>query len=99
MKVLFVWSNEKELFQCIEELSLKQGLLKGRRKQIAWKIAAIKCKYTNQVIRNENWKLMKITNWGHKKVIKKIDEKGLQSYGLVKKATENLWIKLVTLKN
>ena len=30
---------------------------------------------------------------------KKIDEESLQLYGLVKKATENLWIKLLTLKN
>ena len=30
---------------------------------------------------------------------RKIDEESLELYGLVKKAPENLWIKLVTLKN
>ena len=56
---------------------------------------------------NVNWKLMKITNSGHKKVgllnqkmIKeKLMKKAYTYMFLVKKATDNLWIKLVTLKN
>ena len=36
-----------------------------------------------------------ISQWKNDKT--KIDEESLQLYGLVKKATENLWIKLVTL--
>ena len=35
-----------------------------------------------------------IAQWKNDK--RKIDEESLQLYGLVKKATENLWIKLVT---
>ena len=38
-----------------------------------------------------------IVQWKDDK--KKSDEESLQLYGLVKKATENLWIKLVTFKN
>ena len=38
-----------------------------------------------------------IAQW--KNNIRKIDEESLQVHGLVKKATENLWIKLVNLKN
>ena len=38
-----------------------------------------------------------IVQWKNDK--RKIDEGSLQVNGLVKKATENLWIKLVTLKN
>ena len=35
-----------------------------------------------------------IAQWKNDK--RKIDEESLQLYGLVKKATENLWIKLLT---
>ena len=38
-----------------------------------------------------------IAQWENDK--RKTDEESLQLYGLVKKATENLWIKLVTLKD
>ena len=38
-----------------------------------------------------------IAQWKNDK--RRIDEESLQLYGLVKKATENLWIKLVTFKN
>ena len=38
-----------------------------------------------------------IVQWKNDK--KKSDEESLQLCGLVKKARENLWIKLVTLKN
>ena len=38
-----------------------------------------------------------IAQWKNDK--RKIDEGSLQVNGLVKKAMENLWIKLVTLKN
>ena len=37
-----------------------------------------------------------IAQWKNDK--RKIDEESPQLYGLVKKATENLWINLVTLK-
>ena len=45
-----------------------------------------------QVTKNENECSMKNDK-------RKIDEESLQVYGLVKRATDNLWIKLVTLKN
>ena len=38
-----------------------------------------------------------IAQWKNDK--RKIDKESLQLNGLVKKAKENLWIKLVTLKN
>ena len=43
------------------------------------------------------WHKCEITQWKSDK--RKIDEENLQLYGLVKKAAENLWIKLVTLKS
>ena len=50
------------------------------------------------MVRNINWKSLKITKSSHKKVRllneknnkRKIDEKNLQLYGRVKKATEKL---------
>ena len=51
--------------------------------------------YEDYKLRSQKMKLN--AQWKNDK--RKIDEESLQVYGLVKKATDNLWIKLVTLKN
>ena len=51
---------------------------------------------------NQDHKITQVTKSGiaqWKNDKRKIDEGSLQLYGLVKKATEDLWIKLVILKN